>query len=226
MQIINLFKEEQQIRDFDISRDSLELINRVLWGDSVLSLSYYYKHWKNISFDEENSIVKFNGGVGENTLYRTLNQIPIYLVTTDQCNKSFSVDFFGRRECVCVPEDKYVPEDNIGIIYDLLGVYISAKNTPINSSTLICNSKPIICIWVDKIWEICNRNWHNYQLLLSKVILHELIHGMMDVTLLGYNYFKSKPEEESLANAIPLLLLKEYVTPTDWEFLAEFVKSQ
>lgn len=148
------------------------------------------------------------------------------MVTHDQCKKTYKIDLFGHIEEVTVPEDKYghFDDDETGI-FDLLGVYISSKISN-NPPTQFHELTPLIFIWVDKIWEECEGNWHKYQILLTKVILHELMHGMMDVNLLGYAARHIQKDEESIANAIPLTLLKDLITPDDWNFLADFVAKQ
>ena len=227
MRIINLCKEREQIHNYDISWHSWGLLHRCLLENSDLSLPYYYSRWiKGLSGQE------FNCGEEDNILYRTLSQIPIYLVTHDQCKKTYEIDLFGHIEGVTVPEDKYGHFDNDETgIFDLLGVYISSK-IPNNPPTQFHELTPRIFIWVDKIWKECEGDWHKYQILLTKVILHELMHGMMDVNLLGYAarhihpQLKLRNDEESIANAIPLTLLKDLITPDDWKFLANFVYEQ
>ena len=107
MRIINLCKEREQIHNYDISWHSWGLLHRCLLENSDLSLPYYYSRWiKGLSGQE------FNCGEEDNILYRTLSQIPIYLVTHDQCKKTYEIDLFGHIEGVTVPEDKYGHFDN------------------------------------------------------------------------------------------------------------------
>ncbi len=188
-----------------------------------------------------------------------LEQIPIYLVSTEQAHQSVIVAYWGRVESVVVPEDKYekktVNEDRQFDSYamvDLFGLYCRDVLKSVDGCAGIENIEPNIFIWVDKISDYVktktDRNDYEddfhyecalsrrFDALTSKVILHELMHALMDNLLLGIGRhniptkrFISRFDtykEESLANAMALELMKHRLREEDWDFIIDFVKHQ
>ena len=170
-----------------------------------------------------------------------IKDVPIYLVTKKQSTKYFTIGYFGHKEKVHVPEDKKKgkyndKEDELNrtSIFDLWGCYTCDYSK--KSSYGIEDSHPRIFIWVDKIFNKVKRDKHLFNILTTKVILHELAHAMMDVHLVGKhedNTIKKEGpkkfifnKEESLANAIALSLIKNHIDITDYCFLKEIVKCQ
>lgn len=193
-----------------------------------------------------------------------LEQIPIYLVTTKQAKQTIKVAHWGRVESVVVPEDKYVEgiineenhdDDFIKLqTIDLFGLYQRQILNSTNGNYGIENIKPSIFIWVDKIYEYVGKEIekHNYKeeddyddiisnfynTLTTLVILHELMHAIMDNMLLGtdnpnnlnhrtcFNKYFDKYKEESLANAMALKLMERMIDEEEWNFIIDFVKHQ
>lgn len=187
-----------------------------------------------------------------------LKQVPIFFVTKQQCLNTFTVGYFGYKDNLTVPldimpnniSDSYIiDEDNyeeidpykgernrnnsIASCIDLWGLY--TREYPVGRDYSIDESHPRIFIWVDKIYNIVNGDSHNYILLASQVILHELAHALMDINLTGNfhhrtNYKFNKTfytlKEESLANAISLTLIKPHISDKNWDFLVSVVKQQ
>lgn len=123
-------------------------------------------------------------------------------------------------------------------ILDLLGVYVSAYP---HRSDGLADYKSHIFIWVDKIWRYTHKEEPDERLavekfyaLLDQVVLHELMHAFMDTRLylnLYYlQYHAQSPfsydtsqlyrlREESLAEALSLVLVREVVTEPMWDYL-------
>ena len=123
-------------------------------------------------------------------------------------------------------------------ILDLFGVYVSAY--PYGSGSL-ADYEPRIFIWVDKIWNYTHEEEPDERLavekfyaLLDQVVLHELMHAFMDTRLsmhpYDWQYRAQSPfsydtsqlyrlREESLAEALSLVLVREVVTEPMWDYL-------
>lgn len=123
-------------------------------------------------------------------------------------------------------------------ILDLLGVYVSAYS---HGSGGLADYEPHIFIWVDKIWNYTHKEEtdeyfaeEKFHALLDQVVLHELMHALMDTRLCldpsdwqchaqsPFNYDTSqlyRLREESLAEALSLVLVREVVTETMWNYL-------
>lgn len=123
-------------------------------------------------------------------------------------------------------------------ILDLLGVYVSAY--PHGSGDL-ADYEPHIFIWVDKIWSYAHKEEPDiilvrkkFYALLDQVVLHELMHAFMDTRLYpdpyDWQYHAQSPfsydtsqlyrlREESLAEALSLVLVREVVTEPMWDYL-------
>ena len=123
-------------------------------------------------------------------------------------------------------------------ILDLFGVYVSAYS---HGSGGLADYEPRIFIWVDKIWNYTHKEEPDERLavekfyaLLDQVVLHELMHALMDTRLCldpYYRHYRShspfsydtsqlyRLREESLAEALSLVLVREVVTEPMWDYL-------
>ncbi len=123
-------------------------------------------------------------------------------------------------------------------ILDLFGVYVSACS---HRSGGLADYEPRIFIWVDKIWNYTHKEEPDERLavekfhaLLDQVVLHELMHALMDTYLYlyayGWQYHAQSPfscdtsqlyrlREETLAEALSLVLVREVVTEPMWNYL-------
>ena len=178
-------------------------------------------------------------------LYNRINNIPIYLVTTNQSTHRISFQEMGQTIYVDVPEDRFadvhcyyslydprysVSDDVIKsnsekcVISDLLGVYVSQFKFKSKSSTGFAEKKSEIFLWVDKI------KWSgDYIPLIRQVLVHELAHAIMDVH--EYPFFNPNGHlfrEESLANALSLYIMGKIYKhdSNNYKFLVEFVSMQ
>lgn len=170
-------------------------------------------------------------------LYNRINNIPIYLVTTNQSTHRISFQEMGQTIYVDVPEDRfadcslgpldYVSDDVIKsnsekcVISDLLGVYVSQFKS--KSSTGFAKKKSEIFLWVDKIGD------YDFIPLIRQVLVHELAHAIMDVH--EYPFFNPNGHlfrEESLANALSLYIMGKIYkhASNNYKFLVEFVSKQ
>lgn len=213
----------------------------------------------NAHLSEKTGIMPFYHNMGHlfSFQFNIVRQVPIFLVTRQQCLKTFTVGYLGYKDNVTVPldilpdeisdseivdeieyedKDPYKGERNrdnrIASCIDLWGLY--TREYPNGKHYSIDESHPRIFIWVDKIYNFVKGDSHNYRLLTSKVILHELAHAMMDINLTGGLHHRTNNfnktfytlKEESLANAIALTLIKPHISDNDWEFLVSVVKQQ
>ena len=171
-------------------------------------------------------------------LYNRINNIPIYLVTTNQSTHRIPFHEMGQTIYVDVPEDRfadcsldpldYVSDDVIKsnsekcVISDLLGVYVSQFKS--KSSPGFAKKKSEIFLWVDKI-----KRSGGYIPLIRQVLVHELAHAIMDVH--EYPFFNPNGHlfrEESLANALSLYIMGKIYKhgSNNYKFLVEFVSKQ
>ena len=172
-------------------------------------------------------------------LYNRINNIPIYLVTTNQSTHRIPFQEMGQTIYVDVPEDRfadcsldpldYVSDDVIKsnsekcVISDLLGVYVSQFKS--KSSTGFAEKKSEIFLWVDKI----KMSGGKPLPLIRQVLVHELAHAIMDVH--EYPFFNPNGHlfrEESLANALSLYIMGKIYkhNSNNYKFLVEFVSMQ
>lgn len=122
----------------------------------------------------------------EYDLVRALRQIPIYLVDRSLTGRSIDVGYFGRRETVKVPYDKYqaLPLENVSTVKimkneEVIDEYVPAVNVTDNDGEYVVNdmlgcyrrtfmptdkdyypleaTKPEIFIWLDKIEEYVDK---------------------------------------------------------------------
>lgn len=173
-------------------------------------------------------------------LYNRINNIPIYLVTTNQSTHRIPFQEMGQTIYVDVPEDRFAdvhcslhpryPDDVIKsnsekcVISDLLGVYVSQFKS--KSSTGFAEKKSEIFLWVDK---IKRSGGDYYKTLIRQVLVHELAHAIMDVH--EYPFFNPNGHlfrEESLANALSLYIMGKIYKhdSNNYKFLVEFVSKQ
>ena len=174
-------------------------------------------------------------------LYNRINNIPIYLVTTNQSTHRIPFQEMGQTIYVDVPEDRfadcsldpldYVSDDVIKsnsekcVISDLLGVYVSQFKS--KSSPGFAKKKSEIFLWVDKIKR--SGGDYDYKPLIRQVLVHELAHAIMDVH--EYPFFNPNGHlfrEESLANALSLYIMGKIYKhgSNNYKFLVEFVSMQ
>ena len=171
-------------------------------------------------------------------LYNRINNIPIYLVTTNQSTHRIPFQEMGQTIYVDVPEDRFacslaplspVRDDVIEsnsekcVISDLLGVYVSQFKS--KSSTGFAEKKSEIFLWVDKI----KMSGGKPLPLIRQVLVHELAHAIMDVH--EYPFFNPNGHlfrEESLANALSLYIMGKIYKhdSNNYKFLVEFVSMQ
>lgn len=119
-------------------------------------------------------------------------------------------------------------------ILDLFGVYVSAYS---HGSGGLADYEPRIFIWVDKIWSYTHKEEPDERLavekfhaLLYQVVLHELMHALMDTRLYLDRYHAHYPfsydtsqlyrlREETLAEALSLVLVREVISESMWDYL-------
>ena len=132
-------------------------------------------------------------------------------------------------------EKKKDKEEDVGFepvpIIDLWGVYISS-GLKIHK---LRNAHPQIFIWVDKIHDYVQREHsgdrHYYDLLTCQVILHEMMHALMDINILAPYHCDTNNipkwfnvlREESLAEAGSLTMMERVWSKKDINYLKKHV---
>ena len=138
-----------------------------------------------------------------------INNVSICLVKSKKDYANSGIDkvivkniFTGEMELCEIPDDKGVSEDkemeddysNGKTIMDYLGCY--------------CPDKGCIFIWIDKIFDKCEKENYDFENLFDIVLLHEYIHALLDVRPRKANYkqniFTKCLYEESIDNALLL----------------------
>ena len=138
-----------------------------------------------------------------------INNVSICLVRSKKDYANSGIDkvivkniFTGEMELREIPDDEGVSEDkemeddysNGKTIMDYLGCY--------------CPDKGCIFIWIDKIFDKCEKENYDFENLFDIVLLHEYIHALLDVRPRKANYkqnIKTKClYEESIDNALLL----------------------
>ena len=119
-----------------------------------------------------------------------------------------------------------------GLIIDLWGVYVGSA-LRIHK---LENAHPKIFIWVDKIYnyvqQVHNGDSSYYNLITCQVILHEMMHALMDINIIGGHYRNNIPDwfrvlrEESLAEAGSLTMMDGVWTKKDMNYLKKLVASK
>ena len=138
-----------------------------------------------------------------------INNVSICLVKSKKDYANSGIDkvivkniFTGEMELREIPDDKGVSEDkemeddyyNGKTIMDYLGCY--------------CPDKGCIFIWIDKIYDKCEKENYDFENLFDIVLLHEYIHALLDVRPRKANYKQNITTkclyEESIDNALLL----------------------
>lgn len=138
-----------------------------------------------------------------------INNVSICLVKSKKDYADSGIDkvivkniFTGEMELREIPDDKGVSEDkemeddyyNGKTIMDYLGCY--------------CPDKGCIFIWIDKIYDKCEKENYDFENLFDIVLLHEYIHALLDVRPRKANYKQNITTkclyEESIDNALLL----------------------
>ena len=138
-----------------------------------------------------------------------INNVSICLVKSKKDYADSGIDkvivkniFTGEMELCEIPDDKGVSEDkemeddyyNGKTIMDYLGCY--------------CPDKGCIFIWIDKIFDKCEKENYDFENLFDIVLLHEYIHALLDVRPRKANYKQNITTkclyEESIDNALLL----------------------
>lgn len=138
-----------------------------------------------------------------------INNVSICLVRSKKDYANRGIDkvivkniFTGEMELREIPDDKGVSEDkemeddyyNGKTIMDYLGCY--------------CPDKGCIFIWIDKIFDKCEKENYDFENLFDIVLLHEYIHALLDVRPRKANYKQNITTkclyEESIDNALLL----------------------
>lgn len=113
---------------------------------------------------------------------------------------------------------------------DFWGIYMGAAQSVPNLS----DAQPMIFIWVDEIYDYVQTQHKGdssyYNLLTCQVILHEMMHALMDINILATNLPSNVniiPEwfrllrEESLAEAGSLMMMDGVWSRTDLNYLSK-----
>ena len=138
-----------------------------------------------------------------------INNVSICLVRSKKDYANSGIDkvivkniFTGEMELREIPDDEGVSEDkemeddyyNGKTIMDYLGCY--------------CPDKGCIFIWIDKIFDKCEKENYDFEKLFDIVLLHEYIHALLDVRPRKANYKQNITTkclyEESIDNALLL----------------------
>ena len=138
-----------------------------------------------------------------------INNVSICLVMSKRDYANSGIDkvivkniFTGEMELREIPNDEGVSEDkemeddysNGKTIMDYLGCY--------------CPDKGCIFIWIDKIFDKCEKENYDFENLFDIVLLHEYIHALLDVRPRKANYKQNITTkclyEESIDNALLL----------------------
>ena len=227
------------IRNLTLNKLYWNTTNIISYGDLLKIESSIVAVQSSISFSSLAGPVLTGLRNDSSALYNRINNIPIYLVTTNQSTHRIPFQEMGQTIYVDVPEDRFadvhcsldprnpVSDDVIKsnsekfVISDLLGVYVSQFKS--KSSTGFAEKKSEIFLWVDKIGD------YDYIPLIRQVLVHELAHAIMDVH--EYPFFNPNGHlfrEESLANALSLYIMGKIYKhdSNNYKFLVEFVSMQ
>ena len=260
MQIIDLTQEKRYLNGF--TPESLTKMNTALINERHPCYPHldFYSH----RFSHESNRASSLNDHGGHNVYDFANQVPVFFVTKELAGQQVTIDFLGHSLDVVVPDDK-LPRTNIDIdnllksqceididdfikrghddfdqpkksILDLWGVYVAhSKSNPNMRDGVLASVQPMIFIWVDKIFEYVKEEYQLFNILTSHVILHEMMHALMDVE--SYDIHSSRTlrsvpnwfyqlKEESLANAGALQLMTGIWDEPDLAFLKFVIKQQ
>ena len=233
------------IRKLTLNELYWDTTNIISYGDLLKIESSIVALQSSIPFSSLTGPVVTGLMYDSSALYNRINNIPIYLVTTNQSTHRIPFQEMGQTIYVDVPEDRFadvhcycslddprysVSDDVIKsnsekcVISDLLGVYVSQFKFKSKSSTGFAEKKSEIFLWVDKI------KWSgDYIPLIRQVLVHELAHAIMDVHEYPFfNPYCHLFREESLANALSLYIMGKIYKhdSNNYKFLVEFVSMQ
>ena len=228
------------IRNLTLNKLYWDTTNIISYGDLLKIESSIVALQSSIQFRSLAGPVLTDLRNDSSALYNRINNIPIYLVTTNQSTHRIPFQEMGQTIYVDVPEDRFadcsldplspVSDDVIKsnsekcVISDLLGVYVSQFKFKSKSSTGFAEKKSEIFLWVDKI------KWSgDYIPLIRQVLVHELAHAIMDVHEYPFfNPYCHLFREESLANALSLYIMGKIYKhdSNNYKFLVEFVSKQ
>ena len=229
----------------NLTLNELDTTNIISYGDLLKIESSIVALQSSIPFSSLAGPVVTGLMNDSSALYNRINNIPIYLVTTNQSTHRIPFQEMGQTIYVDVPEDRFAdvhcsldpryPDDVIKsnsekcVISDLLGVYVSQFKS--KSSTGFAEKKSEIFLWVDKIflWVDKIKRSGDYKPLIRQVLVHELAHAIMDVH--EYPFFNPDFHlfrGESLANALSLYIMGKIYKhdSNNYKFLVEFVSKQ
>ena len=224
------------IRNLTFNELYWDTINNISYGALIKIESSIVALQSSISFFSSLAVPETGLINDSSALYNRINNIPIYLVTTNQSTHRIPFQEMGQTIYVDVPEDRFadclldprypVSDDVIKsnsekcVISDLLGVYVSQFKS--KSSTGFAEKKSEIFLWVDKIGD------YDYIPLIRQVLVHELAHAIMDVEYPFFNPDYHLFREESLANALSLYIMGKIYKhdSNNYKFLVEFVSKQ
>ena len=224
------------IRNLTFNELYWDTINNISYGALIKIESSIVALQSSISFFSSLAVPETGLINDSSALYNRINNIPIYLVTTNQSTHRIPFQEMGQTIYVDVPEDRFadclldprypVSDDVIKsnsekcVISDLLGVYVSQFKS--KSSTGFAEKKSEIFLWVDKIGD------YDYIPLIRQVLVHELAHAIMDVEYPFFNPDYHLFREESLANALSLYIMGKIYKhdSNNYKFLVEFVSMQ
>ena len=244
------------IRKLTLNELYWDTTNIISYGDLLKIESSIVALQSSIPFSSLTGPVVTGLMYDSSALYNRINNIPIYLVTTNQSTHRIPFKEMGQTIYVDVPEDRFadvhcycslddprysVSDDVIKsnsekcVISDLLGVYVSQFKS--KSSPGFAEKKSEIFLWVDKIFlwvdkikrSVGDYGDYDYKPLVKQVLVHELAHAIMDVH--EYPFFNPKGHlfrEESLANALSLYIMGKIYKhdSNNYKFLVEFVSMQ
>lgn len=236
------------IRNLTLNKLYWDTTNIISYGDLLKIESSIVALQSSIPFSSLAGPVVTGLRNDSSALYNRINNIPIYLVTTNQSTHRIPFQEMGQTIYVDVPEDRFadcsldprypVSDDVIKsnsekcVISDLLGVYVSQFKS--KSSTGFAEKKSEIFLWVDKIFWWVDKikrsvGDYDYKPLIRQVLVHELAHAIMDVH--EYPFFNPNGHlfrEESLANALSLYIMGKIYKhdSNNYKFLVEFVSMQ
>ena len=197
-----------------------------------------------------------HGLLGLGVVWR-LEEIPVYLVESAQSQSMASIprcqyairipkdqweglsevspdesldDYLHLRDLQEYWKSEKMPKPKKGVwrvtVVDRLGVYLS-DNDPVSPQRVF--------VWVDKICQCADGDFDNASALLMQVILHELTHAFMDVSLMSnsrhntlftYNHPAYRFIEEGLANGLSLHMCMPLLTAKQQLFIEQFVLNQ
>ena len=138
-----------------------------------------------------------------------INNVSICLVKSKKDYADSGIDkvivkniFTGEMELREIPDDKGVSEDK-----EMEDDYYNGK-TIMDYLGCDCPDKGCIFIWIDKIFDKCEKENYDFENLFDIVLLHEYIHALLDVRPRKANYKQNITTkclyEESIDNALLL----------------------